>query len=404
MLRLKRFLAICLLLLLCFSAAAAEDCVDVTLNRGEHWTVPADRLGACELSDSAVLAFEDGELIGLRPGRAEARFTGERTTVFRVLVLYQAAETAAEEPVPETHPDYRFFAVSDDVEETDDPAGAGEDTDLTDGEPAAGEDEAPEAAPETTDQATDQAADQAPETAPGPEAPAAEDPLEAADPADLTVQAYDRTQVPEPINTVIDFAINEWREAANKTFSRKGSKNKYSYWQCGKGPKCDIGWCGAFLGYVFDTCGIPMDEPTKSVPHDGGEPWSVRAAGVGKINKGFEKMGRLAVDADNRLLTPPRPGYLVVYGEFQRNKITYGYKHIGLVTDVDELGDGRYLLKTVEGNMSNRIKRYCYVYDPAQPIKNTAPCPEEYRVNDGEINDYEHIKTWRITTFCQTWY
>ena len=198
--------------------------------------------------------------------------------------------------------------------------------------------------------------------------------------------------MPDAINTVIDFALDEWRVADNKTFSRAGSKNKYSFWQCGKGPKCNIGWCGAFLGYVFDTCGIPMDEPTKSVPHEGGEPYSVHAAGVGKINKGFEKMKRLS--------SLPQPGYLVVYGE-QKG---YGYKHIGLVTDVDDLGGGVYLLKTVEGNMSNRIKRFCYLYDTNEALKNTKPCPAEYRSADAGINDYEHIKKWRITTFCQTWY
>ena len=135
-----------------------------------------------------------------------------------------------------------------------------------------------------------------------------------------------------------------------------------------------------------------MDEPTKSVPHESGEPYSVRAAGVGKINKGFDKMDRLTM--------VPRPGYLVVYGEQK----AYGYMHIGLVTDVDDLGNGMYLLKTVEGNMSNRIKRFCYIFDSNEPVKNTKPCPEEYRRDDGEINTYEHIKKWNITTFCQTWF
>ena len=54
--------------------------------------------------------------------------------------------------------------------------------------------------------------------------------------------------------------------------------------------------------------------------------------------------------------------------------------------------------------MSNRIKRYCYLFDSNEPIKNTKPCPDKDRRTDGEINDYEHIKKWNITTFCQTWF
>ena len=389
-----------LLLLVCVcavTAAAAEDVINVTLARGERWTVPADRLGKCAISDPAVLALEDGQFVGLRPGRAEAVMTGAKPTTFRVLVLFQEAE-AVEDADPAGTPaadttDVHYYAVSDSDEiETPviDETGDADDEPETD--PAAGEaGEAdlpdPEEVPVTAEDP-----EQEEEAEPTPESEEPEAPASAEADADPSQQAYDRAAVPDAINTVIDFAIEEWRAAGNKAFSRAGSKNKYSFWQCGKGAKCNIGWCGAFLGYVFDTCGVPMDEPTKSVPHESGEPYSVRAAGVGKINKGFEKM--------NRLSMTPKPGYLVVYGQ----RRGYGYKHIGLLTDVDDLGDGKYLLKTVEGNMSNRIKRYCYIFDSNESVRNTSACPEEYRLDNGEINDYQHIKDWNITTFCQTWF
>ena len=386
---LRRLTAAVLLILCLAPAALAEDAFDVTLARGERWTIPEDRLGGCAISDETVVSLDAGQLVGLRPGRAEVRLSGEQPTLLRVLVLYAeaepAVETDGESAPPAAQTDYRYYAVSD-TDDEDEPAEQAQDI-----EPASTDSAEPADVPEDEEA---EAADE-PQTEPEalPEEPAADAGADAAAASDdLTVQAYDRSAVPDAINTVIDFALNEWREAGNKTFSRAGSKNKYSFWQCGKGAKCNIGWCGAFLGYVFDTCGIPMDEPTKSVPHESGEPYSVHAAGVGKINKGFEKM--------NRLSTLPRPGYLVVYGE-QKG---YGYKHIGLVTDVDDLGNGVYLLKTVEGNMSNRIKRYCYLYDTNEALKNTRPCPDEYRKNDGEINDYEHIKKWRVTTFCQTWF
>ena len=387
-----RLTAALILLALCFTAAAfAEDILDVTLSRGEHWTIPAERAGKCVISDETVVASSDGQLVGLKPGRAEVRLSGSQDTLLKVLVLYtEAAQPADEDALTADGTaakatDYRYYTVSDGDEEDEDAPGAEDpspegDADVPDATDA-------EEQPTAEDAPIGNAAEESPDTAaagePQPEAAYTE--------TDVTIQSYDRAAVPEAINTVIDFALEEWRTAENKTFSRAGSKNKYSFWQCGKGPKCNIGWCGAFLGYVFDTCGIPMDEPTKSVPHESGEPYSVRAAGVGKINKGFEKMERLSM--------VPRPGYLVIYGEQK----AYGYKHIGLVTDVDDLGNGVYLLKTVEGNMSNRIKRYCYLFDSNEPIKNTKPCPEEYRRDDGAINDYEHIKKWCITTFCQTW-
>ncbi len=396
----RRIAALVLIMICIFSLTSAEDTIDITIAHNERWTVPSDRLGDCSISDESVLALEDGQLVGLKPGRAEARFSGKQPTTYRVLVLFAEAAQAEDASPAEQHTsDFRLYTFSDGDEEDDSSAAPitepSEDTD---------EDETASDLPDPEDETLvdeDASADQPESETEEPSADASDDAetvrgqlldTEADFSDDITVQSYDRSEVPEAINTVIDFAISEWRTAENKTFSRLGSKNKYSFWQCGKGPKCNIGWCGAFLGYVFDTCGISMDEPNQSVPHESGEPYSVRAAGVGKINKGFDKMGRLTM--------VPRPGYLVVYGEQK----AYGYKHIGLVTDVDDLGGGIYLLKTVEGNMSNRIKRFCYLFDSNESIKNTRPCPEEYRLTDGEINDYEHIKKWNITTFCQTWF
>ena len=385
------------MLLLIFPACAEESQVDVTVRQGEAWLIPTGRRGDYTIADPAVAEVREAYIIGLKPGRTEITVSGAQATRFRVLVLFNADYDPAADPLaalsasPVSEDAVHPAVVSAfDALETPATADEGEDDD---DEPATGEPAAP--APTQT---PSPAPTQAPAVTDGPAeqpAPAESDaPRQEAQDTSPAVQYYDRSEVPAIINQVIDFGISEWRDAANKTWSRAGSKNKYSFWQCGKGSKCNIGWCGAFLGYLFDNTGIPMDEPTKSVPHDSGEPYSVRAAGVGKINKGFENM--------NRLTAIPKPGYLVVYGEPRG----YGYKHIGMVTDVDDLGDGLYLLKTVEGNMSNRIKRYCYLYDSTAPakVKNTKPCPAEYVRDDGEINDYEHIKTWGITTFCMTWF
>ena len=42
---------------------------------------------------------------------------------------------------------------------------------------------------------------------------------------------------------------------------------------------------------------------------------------------------------------------------------SYRTVHIGSVTDVRDMGGGVYAVTTVEGNMSNSVKSYCYLYD-----------------------------------------
>ena len=196
---------------------------------------------------------------------------------------------------------------------------------------------------------------------------------------------------PALIQAAIDLALAEWTENEGKTFSRLGSKNKFSRWQCGTGSGCNIGWCGAFVGYCLDNAGVPMDVYNKSVPHDGGVPYAVRAAGVGKIYTGYQKMERLS--------DIPKPGYLVIYGK----KGGYAYLHIGMVTAVTDRGDGTYIIQTVEGNVSNRIKRYCYLYDKNGGKKNFLECPAELQTEPDTFQYSPHDKNWMITTFCQTW-
>ena len=203
---------------------------------------------------------------------------------------------------------------------------------------------------------------------------------------DVTVSA---DAMPMLISSAVRFALQEWQSSLGQTFS---DRNKYTAWYCGKGEKCRFGWCGAFVNYCLDTMGVPMDEPYDSVPHENGEPYAVYAAGVGKILTGFTRMERLA-----RI---PRPGYLVIYGQRDR----YNTIHIGMVTDVRLREDGTYSVQTVEGNMSNRIKRYNYCYDPADTTEHnmsmlteeeqTAPDTFQYKVQQSD---------WFVYTFCATY-
>lgn len=215
--------------------------------------------------------------------------------------------------------------------------------------------------------------------------------------------------VPALIRNAIDTAVREWRENLGKTFSREPRYNKYTKWW---GYEC--GWCGAFASYCLDAAGVPL-EPTdtykKVKPTADGEPHGLREAAVPKLDTGFGNMDRLTQD-------DPRPGYLVIYGrrdsKSNGNTVSaYAFVHVGLITDVRDLGEGRFLLSTVEGNLSSRIKRFTYVYDANAPANKNKPdaktnnnmsaAPQEYQT-DPDIQYEPHQATWYVTEFCRTWY
>ena len=362
----------------CWQAACAA--VEINLAAGEKYVIPESRRGTYTVDDESVVRVSGDTILALAPGRTVVHAAGAVNTDFAVLVLYSASAISGDAPAD---PPAEAEAPAAPKETSTVPSAA--QTDESTGEIIVQLPGTAAAPAQTERQAEEPPAPSEPEE-PAPEPVAEQD--------SVTAQAYDRSAVPDLINDAIDLAFTQWEEDAargTKKFSRLGKYNKYSYWQCGSGAGCDIGWCGAFLGYVYDHAHVPMDVPTESVPHEGGIPYSVHAAGVGKIYTGFSKMERLSMI--------PRPGYFVVYGQ-QKG---YAYKHIGLVVDVDPLDDGQYLIKTIEGNMSSTIRRYCYLYDSNEKVKNLKPCPEEYVRDDAGINAYEHVKNWNITAFCQTW-
>ena len=97
----------------------------------------------------------------------------------------------------------------------------------------------------------------------------------------------------------------------------------------------------------------------------------------------------------------PRPVYLVIYGSVNDS---YGYKHVGLVTGVEDRGDGVYLVSTVEGNLSNTVKRFSYLYNSRSVNhENMAALPAEEQTEPG-VQYTPHQATWYVTEFCMTWY
>ena len=213
--------------------------------------------------------------------------------------------------------------------------------------------------------------------------------------------AEEADEVPALIRRAIEIGIQEWEDADGEPFPRSDTNkphrgNKYCVWW-----GYDCGWCGAFVNYCLDTAGVPL-EPTdtykKLTPTETGEPHGVREAGVPKLDTGFTNM--------ERVTNIPRPGYLVIYGRRESKSLAaYAYVHVGLVTDVIERPDGTYQVFTVEGNLSSRVKRLSYIYDPnAASNRNMSAVPEDERNEPGVYQYTPQQDTWYVTEFCMTWY
>lgn len=178
--------------------------------------------------------------------------------------------------------------------------------------------------------------------------------------------------VPEEIQQVIDIAYNEWQELNGK---RLKQVNKYTEWR-GKGV--GFGWCGGFITWCMMEAGIPMEE-LEYFKANGDENdfmtvdgvMHVKEASVGKIMRGYQIM--------NRTSQVPQKGYLLVYGCDYNKTI-----HIALISDVEQLDDGKYRITTIEGNMSNRVKMYVHDYDMnAENWKqNLSEVPEDERTQE----------------------
>lgn len=171
-------------------------------------------------------------------------------------------------------------------------------------------------------------------------------------PVQITEEAP--VEVPEQIQNVLDIAYREWEELNGQTLKRV---NKYTEWR-GKGV--GFGWCGGYVTWCMMEAGVEMDEleaakkaakdsedgifmPVEGVHH-------IKEASVGKLLRGYQLM--------NRTSKVPQPGFLLVYGCSFNKTI-----HVALVYDVKSLGDGKYRITTLEGNMSNRVKMYIHDYD-----------------------------------------
>lgn len=166
-----------------------------------------------------------------------------------------------------------------------------------------------------------------------------------ATPTPPPVEITQRVQTPpEEIRQVLELAYSEWETLNGKTLKKV---NKYTEWR-GKG--IGFGWCGGYITWCMIQQGIAMqplqqmeEGPVEGIVH-------VKEASVGKLLRGYQMM--------NRSTNIPQPGFLLVYGCSYNKTI-----HVALVYDVQELGNGRFRLTTLEGNMGNRVKMFVHDYD-----------------------------------------
>lgn len=205
---------------------------------------------------------------------------------------------------------------------------------------------------------------------------------------DLTVSDHVPTEL---IKKAIAVAENEFVTLDGHGLKRA---NKYTKWYAGKSGVA-FGWCGAFVGYCFEDAGVPMSRVEKAQKVDDGVTWAISEAGVGKILKGYQTM--------ERTTNIPRPGYMVIYSVTGKS---YNNIHTGMVVDVQDVGEGRYLLTTIEGNVSSRVKKYQYYYDStedaAQKMRNMQALPEQMQT-DEKVCYKLHDKNWYVKVFCQTY-
>ena len=88
--------------------------------------------------------------------------------------------------------------------------------------------------------------------------------------------------------------------------------------------------------------------------------------------------------------------------------------HIGSVVEVEDRGGGIYAVTTVEGNMSNTVKRYTYLYDSNKSNhqittdtrkhlqENMSMLPESEHTDP--LCQYElHTDHWSVFGFGATW-
>lgn len=206
--------------------------------------------------------------------------------------------------------------------------------------------------------------------------------------------------MPERAKAMVYVARREYYETAR---ARLPKYNKYAKWYYGK--KKEVGWCSVFTIWCANASG---SDPVKYADLD--------ADAVGDDDVVYFREGQVGHQYDgflklDRFTGVPRAGYLVIYADLSNS---YRTTHIGIVVDVQDRGDGVYRVTTVEGNMSNTVKSYCYLYDSncdnhtvgvekgLKLQRNMSVLPVEEQTDP--LEQYElHTDHWCVFGFGASW-
>ena len=205
-------------------------------------------------------------------------------------------------------------------------------------------------------------------------------------------------QLPQVIKNYL-YVLN--REFYSVKRAKLPKYNQYAKWYYGR--KKEVGWCAVFTIYCANAAGT---DPLTLKQVDYENPPAVQFFEQGQVGHqydGFMDLGRF--------VSVPKPGYLVIYADMDNG---YRTVHVGSVAAVEDLGDGLYAVTTIEGNMSNSVKSYCFQYDSNKPNNmvgvekglklqwNMAELPQEKHIYP--LVQYElHTDHWSVFGFCQTW-
>ena len=219
-------------------------------------------------------------------------------------------------------------------------------------------------------------------------------------------------EVPEQIQALLQVAHDEWIAGDGKELKKE---NKYTNWN---GSHGGYGWCGGFITWCTLQVDIPQKKKNDTPRGEVEGVVHVHEAGQGKLVDGYERM--------NRLTTIPQKGFIIVYGNANKNSkfggLTKNY-HVGLVYDVEKLPNGKYRITTIEGNVSTNftdsegvrhkvthtIRMYIRDYDPRaeKPTENLTLVPEEERTQS-ETPLFSYGYTYNndrmyVARFLMTW-
>ena len=214
--------------------------------------------------------------------------------------------------------------------------------------------------------------------------------------------AQEVLEPPELIRSVLDIAYSEWESLGGAALKKS---NKYTKWR----NNYEWGWCAGFITWCMLEAGVPMDtdqavmdaaKASEDGFHHAEGVFYVKLANVGDLLTSYLAM--------NRTTNIPQPGYLLVYGASYSR-----YIHVGLVYDVQPLGDGKFRITTIEGNMSNTVKMFIHDYDMnADKEQNLSVVPEaeqtlkaarnlDYKIPQGKVGGKMH--SFYVNCFLMPW-